>query len=628
MPRLSGKLVCLSDSQLSEPTMIPDTFIQDLLARADIVDVVESYVKLKKAGANYSACCPFHNEKSPSFTVSPAKQFYHCFGCGAHGTAISFIMEYAGLGFVEAVHELASKLGMLVPQESRSGQAAGAVGGVGLGDGSRPVIPQGKVRGLAEIMLRAVQFYKAQLKHSPQAIEYLKKRGLTGEVAARFGIGYAPAGYQNLAEPFPQYDDPDLVTAGLVIENEQGRRYDRFRERIMFPIINPKGDVIGFGGRVLDKGEPKYLNSPETPLFQKGLEVFGLPQARQALRETNTAIVVEGYMDVVALAQHGVGNAVATLGTATTPTHIRKLLRQVDRIVFCFDGDNAGRKAAWRALENALETLVDNKQMGFVFLPEADDPDSYVRAHGAEAFQRVIQQATPLSEFLIQELSSRCDMASAEGRAKLLHEAKPLLSQLPTPLLRLQIVKRLSEISGFSQPEVEKLCELRPIAKQGPARAPRQAPSIHRLLLQCVLGKPALALRLPSPLPASTPADARSVEYMALSDIANCVCNHVAEQGRVPTYPLIREALRGTAGAVVVEAMLGQMIEHPEESEEAADQEFSDILDKLSLGQEQMAFDQLQAKARALGVAGLSESEKQQYLSFLANKQNTGSKVS
>ncbi|MEY4591964.1 MAG: hypothetical protein RIR18_859 [Pseudomonadota bacterium] len=596
--------------------MIPDSFIQDLLARADIVDVVESYLKLKKSGANYSACCPFHNEKSPSFTVSPNKQFYHCFGCGAHGTAISFIMEYAGLGFVEAVHDLANRLGMAVPQEQS--HSAGFAGSGG--ESARPVVSPGKIRGLADIMLQALQFYKTQLKQSPQAIEYLKKRGLTGEIAARFGIGYAPAGFQNLMVPFPQYNDPNLVVAGLVIENEQGRRYDRFRERIMFPIINPKGDVIGFGGRVLDKGEPKYLNSPETPLFLKGQEVFGLPQARQALRETNTAIVVEGYMDVVALAQHGVGNAVATLGTATTPTHIRKLLRQVDRLVFCFDGDNAGRKAAWRALENALETLVDNKQVGFVFLPEADDPDSFVRAHGAEAFQRVIQQATPLSDFLLQELSSRCDMASAEGRAKLIHEAKPLLTLLPTPSLRLQIVKRLSDISGFSQAEVERLCDLRPIAKRAPARAPRQAPSINRTLLQCVLSKPALALRLPSPLPAASLADVNTPEYVALTDIANCVCDHVENTGQVPTYPLIREALRGMGSAAMVQTLIGQMLEQPQENEDEMEQEFSDILAKLSHGPGQQAFDQLQAKARSLGVAGLSEGEKRQYLDFLAKK--------
>ena len=261
--------------------------------------------------------------------------------------------------------------------------------------------------------------------------------------------------------------------AGLVIKNEQGRLYDRFRDRVMFPIMNQKGEVIAFGGRVLGEGEPKYLNSPETPLFEKGREVFGLPQARAALRDKDTAIVVEGYMDVVALAQHGVGNAVATLGTATTATHVQKLLRQVDRIVYCFDGDAAGRKAAWRALENSLEALPEQKSIGFVFLPEADDPDSFVRNQGSEAFERMIAQATPLSEFLLRELAAHCDMASAEGRARLVAEAKPLLARLQTPLLRLQLVKRLAEASGFSQPEIERLCDLRPIARSAPARVPQ-----------------------------------------------------------------------------------------------------------------------------------------------------------
>jgi DNA primase len=281
---------------------------------------------------------------------------------------------------------------------------------------------------LIEIMARAAQYYKDQLKASPRAIEYCKKRGLTGEVAARFGMGYAPDGWQNLQAVFPDYNNDELKLAGLVIENEAGRRYDRFRDRLMIPIINPKGDIIAFGGRIIDQGEPKYLNSPETPLFEKGRELFGLPQARQALRDTNTAIVTEGYMDVIALAQNGVGNAVATLGTATTATHVTKLLRQVDRIVFCFDGDNAGRKAAWRALENSLEALADNKRLAFVFLPQDDDPDSYIRAHGKEDFERLVKQAMPLSDFLLRELGPalRSDQLGRQG-------ATDLRSQAPAP---------------------------------------------------------------------------------------------------------------------------------------------------------------------------------------------------
>ncbi len=435
--------------------MIPESFLQELLHRVDIVDLIDGYVPLKKAGANYAACCPFHNEKSPSFTVSPTKQFYHCFGCGAHGTAIRFLMEYSGLGFIDAVKELAGRMGMVVPEEAGRVRHEGP-----------------RTAELTEVMGKAAQYYFEQLKHSDKAKEYLKRRGLTGEIALKFRIGYAPDGWQNLQASFPNYDAPELKTAGLVIENDQGRRYDRFRDRVMFPIINQKNEVIAFGGRVIDQGEPKYLNSPETPLFEKGRELFGLPQARQSLREKNTVIVVEGYMDVVALAQHGVGNAVATLGTATTATHVQKLLRQVDRIVYCFDGDAAGRKAAWRGLENSLESLADNKSIGFVFLPPEHDPDSYVRELGKEAFERMIDQAMPLSDFLLKELASHCDLTTSEGKSKLVYEAKPLIPRLATPMLRLQLVKRLAEASGFSQQEVERLCDLKPVARAAPARAP------------------------------------------------------------------------------------------------------------------------------------------------------------
>ena len=339
--------------------MIPESFIQELLHRVDVVDLIDAYVPLKKAGANFAACCPFHNEKSPSFTVSPSKQFYHCFGCGAHGSAIGFLMEYSGLGFIDAIRELANRVGLQVPDEDlRRPQ-----------DGPR-------INALTEVMARAARYFYEQLKHSPKAVTYLKERGVSGEIAQKFGIGYAPDGWQNLAAAFDDYAAVELQQAGLVIKNEQGRLYDRFRDRVMFPIMNQKGEVIAFGGRVLGEGEPKYLNSPETPLFEKGREVFGLPQARAALREKDAAVVVEGYMDVVALAQHGVGNAVATLGTATTATHVQKLMRQVDRIVYCFDGDAAGRKAAWRALENSLEALPEQKSIGFVFLPDGEDPDS------------------------------------------------------------------------------------------------------------------------------------------------------------------------------------------------------------------------------------------------------------
>ena len=578
--------------------MIPDSFIQDLLARVDIVDLVDGYVPLKKAGANYAACCPFHNEKSPSFTVSPTKQFYHCFGCGAHGTAISFVMEYQGMGFVDAIKELASRAGMQVPESDNRGFSD-----------EKP----GQTRTLIEIMARAAHYYKDQLKRSPKAIEYCKKRGLTGEVAARYGMGYAPDGWQNLQEIFPDYNADELKVAGLVIENEAGRRYDRFRDRLMIPIINQKGDIIAFGGRVIDQGEPKYLNSPETPLFEKGRELFGLPQARQALRETDTAIVTEGYMDVIALAQNGVGNAVATLGTATTATHVSKLLKQVDRIVFCFDGDNAGRKAAWRALENSLEALADNKRLGFIFLPQEDDPDSYIRANGKAEFDKLVVQAMPLSDFLLRELAQRCDLTSSEGKAQLIYEAKPLLLKLPTPLLRLQLVKRLAEASGFAQSEVERLCELKSYTPAAPARAKRTAPSLTRNLLRLVLHKPKLAAQVPIDLLPDTPERPALVRLHEL----------VSTNPEASTYASLRERLRGLPEESLIEAAAAELLGLPSDEAESA-AEFRDTLEKLQAGGQKKVFDELQIKAQRLGVAGLTPEEKLAYIQLLAKRGNRG----
>ncbi len=433
--------------------MIPDSFKQDLLNRVDIVDVIERYVPLKKAGSNFSACCPFHTEKSPSFTVSPTKQFYHCFGCGAHGNAISFVMEYQGLGYVDAIRSLAEGAGMQLPEfEPRQKKAQ-------------------EGPDLHDILERAALYYRQQLKASPRAVEYLKRRGLSGQIAAKFGIGYAPDGWQNLQSVFTDYAEKALKDAGLVIENDEGRRYDRFRDRVMFPILDQRGAVIGFGGRIIGEGEPKYLNSPETPLFEKGRELYGLSQARLPIREAGRVIVVEGYMDVVALAQHGIAYAVATLGTATSPVHIGKLLRQTDEVVFCFDGDSAGRRAAWHALEVSLPLLADQKVLRFLFLPAEDDPDSFVRAHGREVFEARMREARPLSEFLLAELKGRVDMDTVEGRARLIHEASPLLQKIAAPVMQLQLLKQLAEISGMTQDEASRLCGIR-VEARPPARAP------------------------------------------------------------------------------------------------------------------------------------------------------------
>ena len=435
--------------------MIPESFINELLNRVDVVDVIDRSVPLKKAGANYSACCPFHNEKSPSFTVSPTKQFYHCFGCGAHGTAIGFVMEYQGLSFVEAIHDLAKITGLTVPQETR--------------DADKPA-PK-VVVGLQEALQQAANFYKAELKKSPRAIEYLKARGLSGQVAAKFQIGYAPAGWQNLQSVFPQYESEALTVAGLVVENDQGRRYDRFRDRIIFPIHDQKGQVIGFGGRVINPEDtPKYYNSPETPLFQKGHELYGLFMARRAIRDAGRALVVEGYMDVVALAQYGVEYAVAALGTATTPYHITKLMRQTDEIVFCFDADNAGRTAAWRAAMNALPALTDGLKLTFLFLPDPHDPDSYVREFGKEQFEAEIKNAMPLSQFILKHLSENNTLQSQEDRVRFLNEAEPILQQINAPRSAMFLRKKVAELAQLSIEEMHALLKL-PNLNKAPVQA-------------------------------------------------------------------------------------------------------------------------------------------------------------
>jgi DNA primase len=440
--------------------VIPESFKQDLLNRVDIVDVVQRYVQLKKGGANFMGLCPFHGEKTPSFTVSPSKQFYHCFGCGVHGNAIGFMMAYAGMGYVDAIKDLASSVGMQVPE-------------------MQPRTPEEAARREREtdlygVMEKAMEFYRAELKKSPRAVEYLKGRGLTGEIAARFRIGYAPEGWQGLEAIFEKYDDKALVECGLVIVNDEGKRYDRFRDRVMFPILSTRGAVIGFGGRVLGEGEPKYLNSPETPLFEKGREVYGLVQARDAIRTAGRVLVVEGYMDVVALAQFGVEYAVATLGTATTPIHVTKLLKLADELVFSFDGDAAGRKAAWRALEVCLPLAPDHKPVRFLFLPDGEDPDTYIRKHGKDAFEKLAREAQPLSRFLLSELSGQSDLTTPEGRAGFLASAKPHIQKLTAPALRIQLINAIAELGQVSDYEIRQLMEVpepQRFRRAAPARA-------------------------------------------------------------------------------------------------------------------------------------------------------------
>ena len=440
--------------------MIPESFIQELLNRIDVVDVIDKRVTLKKSGANYLACCPFHQEKTPSFTVSPSKQFYHCFGCGEHGSAISFLIEYEGLTFVDAITELANSIGLKVPN-----------------DAPQKIEKSTEYSNLEEVIKIASIFYQKQLRESPKAINYLKSRGLTGEIAKEFSIGYAPEGWQNLQIPFKKYEDKILVKAGLVVKNEKGKYYDRFRNRIIFPIYSDKGKVIGFGGRVIDsEGTPKYYNSPETPLFQKSYELYGLLASRKAIREKAYVLVVEGYMDVVGLAQNGIKNVVATLGTATTAFHIKKLMRYTQEIIFCFDGDNAGRAAAWRAMNNSLISVTDTIQLKFLFLPDGHDPDSFVRQNSTKDFELLVKQSTPLTEYIIKYLTKNNDLVTSEKKIKFLNEIRPILKEMNAPKLLLLFKKRISELINLDIEEIDQILELKKYIKKSRTKLPNRLP--------------------------------------------------------------------------------------------------------------------------------------------------------
>ncbi|MFK3771799.1 DNA primase [Pseudomonas sp. NPDC089406] len=440
--------------------LIPQSFIDDLINRLDIVDVVSSRVQLKKTGKNYSACCPFHKEKTPSFTVSPDKQFYYCFGCGAGGNALGFVMDHDNLDFPQAVEELARAAGMEVPREQ----------------GRRDHKPRQPTDSpLYPLLDAASEFYRQALRGHPTrkaAVDYLKGRGLSGEIARDFGLGFAPPGWDNLLKHLgaDSLQQKVMIDAGLLIENaESGKRYDRFRDRVMFPIRDSRGRIIAFGGRVLGDDKPKYLNSPETPVFHKGQELYGLYEARKHNRNLDEIIVVEGYMDVIALAQQGLRNAVATLGTATSEEHLKRLFRVVPSVLFCFDGDQAGRKAAWRALESTLSALQDGRRARFLFLPEGEDPDSLVRAEGTDAFRaRINQHAQPLADYFFEQLSAEADPRSLEGKAHMATLAAPLIEKVPGANLRQLMRNRLKEITGLDTQQAEQLAQQAPAPSSVP----------------------------------------------------------------------------------------------------------------------------------------------------------------
>lgn len=470
--------------------LIPQSFIDELIARADVVEVIGNRIALKMAGREYKAVCPFHDEKTPSFTVSPQKGFYHCFGCGAHGTAIGFLMNYENLGFVDAVETLAEMLGMEVPS-------------------SGPERDAGRESALYALLAEADQLYRGALRESEAAVTYLKNRGIDGTTAGHFAMGYAPDAWDTVLKRLGGNGtrEKDLLEAGLIIRNDQGRQYDRFRGRIMFPIRDPRGRVIGFGGRALDSGEPKYLNSPETPVFHKGQALYGLYEARQIGTKEGrpgAILVVEGYLDVASLAQHGIGPAVATLGTATTTDHVRRLTRLADSVIFCFDGDRAGRAAAWKALETVLPHAGDQVELKFLLLPEGEDPDSLVRDRGAEAFRDLMDQAHPLSEFLLGELTRRVDLSSADGRSQLAALTRPLLERLPEGVYRALLLTQLADRIGLAPQHLEALLEPSEAARAQPGGTPsypsntgseRRSPLIRKAI-ELILHHPASGTEL------------------------------------------------------------------------------------------------------------------------------------
>ena len=590
--------------------MIPSDFIDELLAKVDIVDIIDEQVPLKKSGANYMACCPFHKEKTPSFSVSPTKQFYHCFSCGAHGSAIGFVMEHQGLSFPEAVQFLADRVGMIVPKVR--------------GQNDNPEVRaerKKKQQTLEETTAAAADFYAQQLKFNPTAKAYLDKRGLSTEVIVHYGLGYAPDGWQPLAQVFQPYPNTALVDTGMVIDNE-GRHYDRFRHRIMFPIRNPRGQVIGFGGRVLDDSKPKYLNSPDTPLFDKGKNLYGLYEGRAAVKEAGRILVVEGYMDVVALAQFGVGYGVAALGTATTAEHVKILMRQADSIYFCFDGDNAGRKAAWRALENALPQLKDDKSLHFLFLPEEHDPDSYIRAYGKAQFEdALLNQSKPLSKYFWEHLSDGINLNTQEGKAELVKTSSPLLAQITAPALAYLLKQRLSELVGIDPDNLARL-----LGQEAPKRYVKQKSyklppiSVKQPIMLTLVQRQIRSLLINPDWAAYIDLPDYLVldgDFACLANLAESIKSHAA----VPETAQVLEYMRGSP----YEETINRIFHSTHQSEEMNSSSEEDC-ENFQIGMKkllnELKYSQIEALKQKSLKSGLGESEKKLLLSLLTAKQN------
>ncbi|WP_102385763.1 DNA primase [Vibrio cyclitrophicus] len=574
---------------------IPRSFIDDLLARLDIVDIVDARVKLKKKGKNYGACCPFHNEKTPSFSVSQEKQFYHCFGCGVHGNAIDFIMEFERLDFVEAIEELASFLGLDVPREQRSGEIS-----------TTPRANSEQKRNLYDLMGGISNFYRSQLKISANkpAIDYLKNRGLSGEIVQKFGIGYVADEWDLVRKNFGQQKEAQdmLVTGGMLIENDKGNRYDRFRGRVMFPIRDRRGRVIGFGGRVLEDGTPKYLNSPETPIFHKGKELYGLYEVMQAYREPPQILVVEGYMDVVALAQYGVDYSVASLGTSTTGDHVQMLFRQTSTVVCCYDGDRAGKEAAWRALENALEFLKTGNTLKFLFLPDGEDPDSYIREHGKDAFEQLVQNATPLSTYLFDNLIElhKLNLGTTEGKSALRAHASALINKIPDSYFQELLEKLLDERTGFDN-------QLR----RARVHTKNPTPQPHKELKRTPM-REVIALLIQNPSYADMVPDLSSVKGLQLPGLSLFVevLDKCHAHPHINTGQLL-EHWRHNKHEALLSRLASWEIPLDEDNQEDI---FLDSLDNILAQCVEKQIENLQAKARSVG---LSAEEKRELLALM-----------